>query len=275
MGKVMRSPRLLLFCLVAAAAVFGFSQTGSALTGLEGFVAKDVPRRPVGPAMTFGEIRVQVEAKQREAREQSAAAQRLWDKHSEINNRLAEAQRQQAGDSGIMVMEPRERAELIQELSRLRAAAKPLDAEAKRLSDEAMALIRRELQSVDAIIKAEAATAQSAKQAAETARKVDEALSKAVQTLAVNAEISNLYAITNDTDKILSQLETTYDKSMLGAYLHDKMTTLLNSDGLFCAAAARCALPADQRRPLDANQINSTLFHGAQPRRSQPKGTVR
>lgn len=62
-----------------------------------------------------------------------------------------------------------------------------------------------------------------------------------------------------DTDMVLEKMSNIYDKSMLGAYLKDKIGLLVNSQ-LMCESVARCNVK--ERKEVPAERIQETLFPG-------------
>ena len=66
---------------------------------------------------------------------------------------------------------------------------------------------------------------------------------------------------TNKVETTLDDMERIYDKSLLGAYLQDKMGQLLNSQ-VICMAQKRCAV-SDPKK-IDAEKIRQELFPESQ-----------
>ena len=60
-----------------------------------------------------------------------------------------------------------------------------------------------------------------------------------------------------DIDKVLDEVERLYDRTVLGAYMQDKIGQLLNSQ-VICAARKRCATGDPER--IDPQKIRDELF---------------
>ncbi len=78
-----------------------------------------------------------------------------------------------------------------------------------------------------------------------------------IEALALQAKVSELDADLGDIDKVLDEVERLYDRTVLGAYMQDKIGQLLNSQ-VICAARKRCATGDSER--IDPKKIQDELF---------------
>ncbi len=86
-----------------------------------------------------------------------------------------------------------------------------------------------------------------------------------IDALRLQVKVSDLDASLGNIDQVLDQVERIYDRTVLGAYMQDKIGQLLNSQ-VICAARKRCAV-GDPRK-IPPSQIRDELFPSTQTRRS-------
>lgn len=85
------------------------------------------------------------------------------------------------------------------------------------------------------------------------------ALNSAILGQSMLTEFAMVQNKLGDTDMVLEKMSNAYDKSMLGAYLKDKIGLLVNSQ-LMCESVARCNVK--ERKEVPAERIQETLFPG-------------
>lgn len=85
------------------------------------------------------------------------------------------------------------------------------------------------------------------------------ALNSAILGQSILTEFAMVQNKLGDTDMVLEKMSNAYDKSMLGAYLKDKIGLLVNSQ-LMCESVARCNVK--ERKEVPAERIQETLFPG-------------
>lgn len=89
----------------------------------------------------------------------------------------------------------------------------------------------------------------------------NKAIATALSAQGVLMDFATLQAKLGDTDVTLEKLSNDFDKSLLGAYLKDKMGLLLNSQTM-CEAVSRCTVK--ERKEVSAESIQKTLFPGTE-----------
>lgn len=215
----------------------------------------------------MNEVGKRITAKMLEAQRQSDEAKKLRAEHGRLAGSVDRIDPATGEVDFASVLEPRERASFYARLSKMRTEASTLEGESRRLGAEVSALVAEEQTLVRQILKVtddaekaqRAAVAEQARrdrEMQEAKRKADEALVLAVDTMAVTQSFSALQAIVSDNDQVLDQLERKYDRSLLGAYVKDKMRTLMNDNGAFCKAATNCSKPADSRNKIEDSDLD-------------------
>lgn len=97
----------------------------------------------------------------------------------------------------------------------------------------------------------------------------NKALVSALTSDALLMDFAKYKDILGDVDLALEKISGIYDKTVLGAYLKDKMGLLLNSQ-VMCEAAARCRVP--ERKEISSDRIQQALFPGTED--SSRKGNL-
>ncbi|MEN0060395.1 MAG: hypothetical protein AAGB31_16260 [Bdellovibrio sp.] len=132
---------------------------------------------------------------------------------------------------------------------KLKAANQKLDAAKAEEKN-----IRGQAQSVSSTQKKLIATISRQEQ---SQQKANEVLVTALNSSNVLDDFSRLQRSIGDTDLTLEKISNSYDKTLLGAYLKDKMGLLLNSN-LMCEGYNRCKVPEPKKIPNE--NIEKTLF---------------
>jgi chromosome segregation ATPase len=178
------------------------------------------------------------------------------------------------------------------ELAQMHMSASELDASVRSIQDEITDLtfeetklgrdIRRATsEQVGAMVKREQAAEDAQKEAARVKREADQAAEKAravrekqfqaaLETMALTQSFQSLQSIVNDTNRTLDEIERKYDQAILGAYMKDKMKTLLNSQA-FCSAAVNCELAEKDRQPIDREMDKVFPWSDPKLNRAQPR----
>ncbi len=78
-----------------------------------------------------------------------------------------------------------------------------------------------------------------------------------IETLDLRQKLSELGDDLEDIDTVLDEVERIYDRTVLGAYMQDKIGQLLNSQ-VICTARKRCATRDPQK--IDSDVIQKELF---------------
>lgn len=130
------------------------------------------------------------------------------------------------------------------------AAAKLLYDDAKKASDDAEKEVR-------ALNKKAYGMARRAKDQRATVDEANKKFMSILQSQSVTTDFLMLKNQLGDTDKALDKMSAFYDKTMMGAYVKDKVGLLLNSQ-LICQARRRC----DVKEPaiIPNSDIENVLF---------------
>lgn len=230
------------------------------------------------------ELGKQITAKMQEAQRQSDEAKKLRNEHGRLAVSVDRIDPATGEVDFASVLNPKERAAFYSRLSKMRTDASVLETDSRRLGAEVDTLVAEEQALVRQVLKAKddaeaaqrAAAADQARRERErlaAEKKAHDALILAVDTMAVTQSFSSLQAIVNDNDRVLDQLERKYDKSLLGAYVKDKMRTLMNDSGSFCKATTNCNRSADSKVPIEDSDLDRVFpFSNSEERPSSRRG---
>lgn len=185
------------------------------------------------------------------AEKQAAEAKLIWDKRS-AKIGAWNAKYQMGGDADFNTPDPRDAIAYQAEIADLRREAKQLDGEVSRLRKEARAAQKASQAFYDEAAKANAS---------ERAR--IQALSTAVQSIALNQSFDDLLAVTQERTQTIQALDNFYDNAVLGAYLKEKFRALLTNRHPICSAVDACAKPAAPVNVPNGGMGDSSLLDAA------------
>lgn len=257
--------------LLAAGDSDGFTPTATQVDWLK------VDRKAIGDRLD--QIKAEIAAKRKLADQQSQAAKAMRKKQfSDLFSSASE-------DPIVMAAHRKELGQAQMSASQLDESVKALQEQITDLTWEETKLgrdIRRATsEQVGELVKREQAAEDAQKEAARVKREADLAAEKAraarekqfqqaLETMAVTQSFQSLQSIVNDTNRTLDEIEHKYDQALLGAYMKDKMTALLNSKA-FCSAAVNCELSAKDKKPIGPEM--NEVFPWSDPKqdRTQPR----
>lgn len=209
-------------------------------------------------------LRARIAASKALAARQSEAAQALRRRYNaEVSPPYDSSGRGVAAaipDPIMVVARQREIAKMREDAQALEVSTKAIESEITDLGWEEVRLAR-DMRRADAeaaqAVKRRDQAAEDAQKAAERVRQAneralairDKQFQDAIETMAVTQSFIGLQSMVNNTNRTLDELERKYDQALLGAYLKDKMTTLLESKA-FCSAARNCDPSVTEKKSI-------------------------